>query len=99
MDGAPVELPISLQIASAQPFLFGWLQVPDFVQTSIATSAQRMRLVGATYWALPVVDQIARGPSSDSDSSNSSTPVAASPAPPGRGGRRPNDGKDGDAGN
>jgi hypothetical protein len=54
IDGAPAELPLSLQIASPQPFLFGWLQVPDLVQTSIATSAQRMRLVGTTYWAVPV---------------------------------------------
>ncbi|HEY4940850.1 MAG TPA: hypothetical protein VII56_05435 [Rhizomicrobium sp.] len=50
----PSLLPITLQIACSGAFVFGWLQVPESVQTAIATVAQRIRIVGPGYWALPL---------------------------------------------
>lgn len=50
----PSQLPIALQIESGSQFVFGWLLVPESVQTVIATVAQRIRIVGPGYWALPL---------------------------------------------
>lgn len=54
IDTAPALLPLSLQITSRDPFVYGWLQVPEGVQTSIATAVQRIRIIGPGYWALPL---------------------------------------------
>ncbi|HXC55138.1 MAG TPA: hypothetical protein VNU97_07580 [Rhizomicrobium sp.] len=54
ISNAPSLLPISLQITCGGPFVFGWLLVPESVQTVIATAVQRIRIVGPGYWALPL---------------------------------------------
>jgi hypothetical protein len=51
---APSLLPISLKITCPGPFVYGWLQVPAHVQTVIATLVEQIRVVGASYWALPL---------------------------------------------
>jgi hypothetical protein len=58
----PAQLPITLQIACPGPFVFGWLQVPENVQTAIATVAQRLRIVGPSYWALPLGEAVGEPP-------------------------------------
>jgi len=50
----PALLPITLQILCRGPFVFGWLRVPETVQTVIATAAQQIRIVGPSYWAVPL---------------------------------------------
>src|SRR3954468_18447217 len=47
-------LPLSLQVTSGDAFVYGWLHVPEGVQTSIATVLERIRIVGSSYWALPL---------------------------------------------
>jgi hypothetical protein len=54
IESAPSLLPLTLQIACKGPFVFGWIQVPGNVQTAIVTAAQRIRIVGSSYWALPL---------------------------------------------
>jgi len=51
---APPLLPISLQISCDAAFVFGWLLVPENIQTAIRTVAQQIRIVGPGYWALPL---------------------------------------------
>ncbi|HEX8380450.1 MAG TPA: hypothetical protein VF619_07875 [Allosphingosinicella sp.] len=82
VEGAPAELPLTLQVSSAQPYLFGWLQVPDQVQSSIATALQRMRVVGATYWALPVVTAETADAKATDAPAAAAVPVATSAASP-----------------
>lgn len=50
----PALLPLKLQIRCNSPFMFGWLQVPENIQTTIATVVERIRIVGSSYWALPL---------------------------------------------
>lgn len=50
----PALLPIELQVLCRGPFVFGWLLVPETVQTVIATAAQQIRIVGPSYWAVPL---------------------------------------------
>jgi hypothetical protein len=52
---APSLLPISLRIACPAPFVYGWLLVPETVQTVIATVVEQIRFVGPGYWALPLL--------------------------------------------
>jgi hypothetical protein len=54
IESAPSMMPLTLQIACKGPFVFGWIQVPGNVQTAIGTAAQRIRIVGSSYWALPL---------------------------------------------
>ena len=51
---APPVLVITLQVACDGPFLFGWLHVPEETFATIATSVERLRIVGPGYWAVPV---------------------------------------------
>jgi hypothetical protein len=51
---APSLLPISLKITCPGPFVYGWLLVPETVQTVIATVVEQIRFVGPGYWALPL---------------------------------------------
>ncbi|MGK6319614.1 hypothetical protein [Sphingomonas sp. DT-204] len=50
----PALLPVTLQIRCNSPFIFGWLQVPENIQTTIATVVEQVRIVGSSYWALPL---------------------------------------------
>nr|WP_294814481.1 hypothetical protein [uncultured Sphingomonas sp.] len=50
----PALLPVTLQIRCNGPFIFGLLQVPENIQTTIATVMERIRIVGTSYWALPL---------------------------------------------
>lgn len=70
----PALLPIALQVLCRGPFVFGWLRVPETVQTVIATAAQQIRIVGPSYWAVPLGPGLAaRDPGPGA--------AAASPAP------------------
>lgn len=51
---APSLLPISLGILCPSPFVYGWLLVPEAVQTVISTVVEQIRFVGPGYWALPL---------------------------------------------
>lgn len=59
IESPPTLLPLTLQIACNGPFVFGWIQVPGEVQTAIVTAVQRIRIVGPSYWALPLGQYIA----------------------------------------
>ena len=77
----PPVLPVSLRIACPGGFTFGWLQVPETVQTVIATTSERIRIVGPSYWALPLdeglaLPEITRRPASRAESG--SKPPSAS---------------------
>jgi hypothetical protein len=50
----PALLPVTLQVRCNSPFIFGWLQVPENIQTTIGTVVERIRIVGTSYWALPL---------------------------------------------
>jgi hypothetical protein len=52
---APALLPISLKIACPTPFVYGWLLVPETVQSVVATVVEQIRFVGPGYWALPLL--------------------------------------------
>jgi hypothetical protein len=52
---APPSLPVSLQVICGGSFLFGSLYVTETVQTTISTSAERVRIIGPGYWAVPVI--------------------------------------------
>ncbi|HEU0084804.1 MAG TPA: hypothetical protein VFQ87_18265 [Bradyrhizobium sp.] len=54
VESPPSLLPLTLHIACKGAFVFGWIQVPGDVQTAIITTAQRIRIVGSSYWALPL---------------------------------------------
>ena len=51
---APALLPISLTITCPGPFVYGWLLVPETVQTVVSTAVEQIRFVGPGYWALPL---------------------------------------------
>jgi hypothetical protein len=55
LENAPDSLPLLVHIQSRSAFVHGWLQVPEGVQTLIATAAQRIRFVGPGYWAVPLI--------------------------------------------
>ena len=48
-------LPISLSIMCPGPFVYGWLLVPETVQTVVSTVVEQIRFVGPGYWALPLL--------------------------------------------
>jgi hypothetical protein len=82
----PPQLPVSLQIACNGDFVFGWLQVPENIQTSIATAAQRIRIVGPSYWAVPLphapeIDRSTRRTDSTQERA-SEKPATSKPATP-----------------
>ncbi len=54
IENAPATLPLLVHILCGGRFIHGWVQVPGDVQVSIATSVQRIRFVGAGYWAVPL---------------------------------------------
>ena len=90
LASAAALLPISVQIACRGPFLFGWLLVPETIQTVIATAAERIRVVGPSYWALPLAPGFdlpapepgpARTRTAEREPNPESAPVRAEAAP------------------
>ncbi len=61
VENAPATLPLLVHILCGGRFIHGWVQVPGDVQVSIATSVQRIRFVGAGYWAVPLTQVEAEG--------------------------------------
>lgn len=81
VSGAPAELPLMLRVTGPGPFLFGWLQVPDSAQTIIATAAERVRIMGPGYWAVPVPGAV-KPMAPSAPLSPPAPPVLPPPAPP-----------------
>ena len=52
--GAPARLPVVLRVRAPGPFLFGSLQVGQNVETVVSTAAERLRILGPGFWAVPV---------------------------------------------
>ncbi|MGK6355773.1 hypothetical protein ACMGDH_11190 [Sphingomonas sp. DT-207] len=72
----PALLPVTLQIKCSSPFIFGWLQVPENIQTTVATVVERIRIVGSSYWALPLGEGVAEpGRKSSPEKSEKSVPA------------------------
>jgi hypothetical protein len=74
----PALLPVTLQVRCNSPFIFGWLQVPETIQTTIATVMEQIRIVGPSYWALPLGEGIIEQREPDPEKSGKS--AAAKPA-------------------
>ena len=54
VTGAPPRLPLILRVRAPGPFLYGSLQVGETVETIVSTAAERVRILGPGYWAVPV---------------------------------------------
>jgi hypothetical protein len=79
----PPVLPITLQIKCNQAFVFGWLQVPENIQTSIATVVEQIRIIGPSYWALPLGQGVRdrEGRPVAATSAEKAIPARSAPAP------------------
>ena len=80
LENAPASLPLLLHILSRNAFAYGWLQVPEDVQTLIVTAAQRIRFVGPGYWAVPLIQPEGNGAAIPKPSP-APRPAPARPAP------------------
>lgn len=58
LTDSPDTLLAAVAVTSDQPFLYGWIQVPDPVRTTLSTHVQTVKLQGATFWALPMGEAV-----------------------------------------
>lgn len=86
LEDAPASLPLTVGLVSNSAFLFGWLQVPGGVQTTIASAVEQIRFVGPGYWAVPLIvaEPVAARASGRAAAAAAPAPFAAKSPLPGK---------------